>query len=65
MQKILSGENPVKVYREYKGLSQEQLATNIGKTKQYISAIEKGSRTSTIDTLKKLSNILNIDLDIL
>lgn len=65
VQKILSGANPIKVYREYRGLSQEQLATKIGKTKQYISAIEKGSRTGTIDTLKKLSTVLNIDLDML
>ncbi|MEY4463984.1 MAG: hypothetical protein RLZZ81_955 [Pseudomonadota bacterium] len=65
VQKILSGENPIKVYREYRGLSQEQLAIKIGKTKQYISSIEKGLRTGTIDTLKKLSNVLNVDLDML
>ncbi len=36
VQKILNSENPIKVYREYRGLSQEQLAIKIGKTKQYI-----------------------------
>ena len=65
VQKILNGENSIKVYREYRGFSQEQLAIKIGKTKQYISAIEKGSRTGTIDTLKKLSTVLNVDLDML
>ncbi|MCZ6884021.1 helix-turn-helix domain-containing protein [Rickettsia helvetica] len=55
----------MKVYREYRGFSQEQLAIKIGKTKQYISVIEKGSRTGTIDTLKKLSTVLNVDLDML
>jgi len=65
VQRTLNGENPIKVYREYRELSQEQLATKIGKTKQYISAIENGSRTGTMDTLKKLSAVLNIDLDML
>jgi len=65
VQKILNGENPIRVYREYRGFSQQELATKIGKTKQYISAIEKGSRTGTLDTLKKLSTVLNIDLDML
>ncbi|MFY9589998.1 helix-turn-helix domain-containing protein [Rickettsia endosymbiont of Halotydeus destructor] len=63
--KILNGENPVKAYREYRGYSQEILAEKISKTKQYISAIENGSRQGTMSTLKKLSLALNIDLDML
>jgi transcriptional regulator with XRE-family HTH domain len=55
----------IKVYREYRQISQEQLALKIGKTKQYISAIESGIRNGTIETLKKLSKALNVDLDIL
>ncbi|WP_256377130.1 helix-turn-helix domain-containing protein [Rickettsia tamurae] len=37
----------------------------MGKTKQYISSIEKGLRKGIIDTLKKLSTVLNVDLDML
>ncbi|WP_375326439.1 helix-turn-helix transcriptional regulator [Candidatus Tisiphia endosymbiont of Nemotelus uliginosus] len=65
VQRIINGENPIKVYREYREFSQEQLAIKIGKTKQYISAIEKGTRQGTIDTLKNLSTVLNVDLDML
>lgn len=30
---ILDGENPIKAFREYRNLSQEQLAQKIGKNK--------------------------------
>ena len=65
VQKILAEENPIKVYREYRSFTQGELAAKIGKTKQYISAIEKGDRSGTIETLKKISKALNIDLDML
>lgn len=63
--KILNGENPIKIYREYRGFSQVELAIKISKTKQYISSLEKGQRTGTIHTLKKIAQELNIDLDML
>jgi DNA-binding XRE family transcriptional regulator len=62
VQKILNGSNPIKTYREYRGLSQEELALSIGKSKQYISALEKGERNGTITTFKKLSKALDIDM---
>ena len=34
VKKILGGDSPIRIYREYRGLSQQQLATKIGKTKQ-------------------------------
>lgn len=63
--KVLNGENPIKTYREYRNFSQDQLAKKIGKTKQYISSLEKNERKGTISTLKKIALELNIDLDML
>lgn len=62
---ILDGKSAIKAFREYRGLSQEQLAQKICKTKQYISAIENDTRTGTIATLRKIATALDVDLDII
>lgn len=60
---VVGGENPVRVYREYRGLSQEGLAKAIGKTKTTISEIETGRKQGSIDTLKAIAEALIVDLD--
>lgn len=39
---ILDGENPIRVWREYRGLSQRQLAEAAGISTPYLSQIESG-----------------------
>lgn len=63
VEEIASGENPIKAFREYRKLSQVQLAHEAGVTKQYISQIEKGERIGTARVLKKIAHILDIDLE--
>lgn len=46
--------------RKEKNLSQDDIATKIGSTRQLISAIENGARPG-IDTAKKIAEVLNID----
>ncbi len=45
---ILNGENPVKVWREFRGLTQQQLADAAGISKPYLSQIETGKRKGTL-----------------
>jgi DNA-binding XRE family transcriptional regulator len=59
----LAGDSPVKVWREYRGMTQEKLAKASGVSRPMIAAIESGHKRGGIATLKKLAGSLKIDLD--
>lgn len=52
-------------YRERAGYSQEALAERIECSTIFISYIERGQKSPSLDTLVKLSNALDISVDIL
>lgn len=52
-------------YREKSGYSQELLAEKIGCSTIFISYMERGEKSPSINTLIKLSNTLDIPADIL
>ena len=60
---LIAGENPVKVYRKHRGMTQQALADAIDKSKIYISKIEAGDRQGGVDVLSNIAQALNIDLD--
>ncbi|RIK93959.1 MAG: transcriptional regulator [Proteobacteria bacterium] len=60
---LLSGENPVKVWRAHRGMTQADLAKLAGVTQAYLSDIEAGKKTGSARVLKALAAALNIDLD--
>ncbi len=60
--RLLAGENGVKVYRNYRGMTQKQLAGLAGINAVYLSKIEAGRRTGSTQTLTKLAKALNVDL---
>jgi len=51
---ILDGENPIKVWRRYRHLTQSQLATSVGISVSYLSQLETGKRAGTTDVLVQL-----------
>lgn len=51
-------------YREKQGLTQKQLAHELGVTQQVISRIESGSNNITIDTLLRVLEILHLSLKV-
>lgn len=61
--RLLDGENPVRVWREHRGISAADLAKACGVTAAAISQIESGKRTSSVAVLKKIARQLNVDLD--
>lgn len=61
--RILDGENPVRVWREYRGLSVKNLAEKADISGAYLSQIEGGSREGSISTMKALASALSLDLD--
>ena len=60
---ILDGENPIKVWRRYRRLTQSQLATSIGISVSYLSQLETGKRAGTTDVLVAIARALQIGLD--
>ena len=60
---ILDGENPIKVWREFRGWTQGQLADEVGISKPYLSQIETGKRKGRTDILSALAKALNVSLE--
>jgi len=61
----LAGESPIKLWREHRGLTQQELATRAGISKPYLSQIETGKRQGTVETLSSIARSLNVPLDVL
>lgn len=59
---ILNEENPIKVYREYRGLTQNQLADKVGIQRAYVAEIETGRKSGSVKTLKAIAEALEVDL---
>ena len=57
-----SKESPLKVWREFRGMTQKQLAEQTGISGQ-VALIEGGKREGKVSVLKDLANALNVDLD--
>ena len=61
--RMLDGENKLRVWREYRGLTVKALAEATGLAAPYISQIETGVREGTIETFKKIAAALRVDID--
>lgn len=62
--KLLQGEeHRLRIWREHRGLTQTELGAVSGVQQGYIAQIESGRKTGSIETLKKLSAALRIDID--
>jgi DNA-binding XRE family transcriptional regulator len=59
----LAGESTVKIWREYRGLTQEGLAKASSVSRSMIAAIEAKHKRGGIATLKRLAGALKVDLD--
>ena len=60
---LLDGENPIRVWREYRGLTQQQVAEVAGISKPYLSQLESGQRKGTAEVLQAIARALHVSLD--
>ena len=60
---LLDGENPIKVWRNYRGLTQVELAREAGISVPYLSQIETNKRTGTTEVLRAIAKALKLTLD--
>ena len=63
LDRILAGENRIRVWREHRGLTVKNLADRIGVDQPHLAQIETGNREGTIDTLRKVAAALSLTLD--
>ena len=52
----------LKLLRRYQGLSQSVLAKKLGVSRSYVSELESGNRTPSLDLLSRYANIFNIPI---
>jgi transcriptional regulator with XRE-family HTH domain len=55
----------IKKLRKRKGIQQNELAERSGISQTYLSQIENGSRSATLETLEKVCKALDIPLSII
>jgi DNA-binding XRE family transcriptional regulator len=61
--RLIAGENGIKVWREYRKLTQAALAKAAAINKPYLSQLESGKWAPSVDVLKKLAAGLQVDVD--
>ena len=61
--RLLNGENPLRVYRDLRGLTQAALAAKTGVSRVTVAEIETGRKHGSIATLRALADELGVSLD--
>jgi DNA-binding transcriptional regulator YiaG len=64
-ERIAGGEHPIRVLREWRGMTQMQVShrTNLGQG--YISDLESGRRKGTVAALRVIAEALRVPIDLL
>ena len=63
LQQLLNGTSPIRVWREYRALTQAELAAAAGISTAYLSQLESGKRIGTADVLSRIAQSLNLAVD--
>ena len=61
--RILAGESPVLVWRQYRGLKAKDVALKAEITPAYLSEIETGKKPGSLEVLKRIAGQLRVSLD--
>lgn len=63
VRRMLAGEHPVRIWREFRGLSMQDLAGKAEVAQSYISEIETGKKPGSIATMKAIATALGVTVD--
>jgi mRNA interferase RelE/StbE len=61
--RIISGENPVTVIREWRGLTQAELARRADLHRVQLHDVEAGKSRGSVETLKAIAVALDVGMD--
>src|SRR4051812_43009043 len=65
--RLANGENPIRVLRQFRGLTQAELATaeSIGIAQNYLSDLETGKRKGPFELHRKIAAFLKVPFELL
>lgn len=63
VERLIAGDNPVRVWREHRGMTISALAEKAGLSQSYLSQIESGKREGRVGVLQRLAAVLSVDLE--
>ena len=63
VKRLVDGEPPLKVFREYRDMTQEALAATAGVSTGYVSQIERGTRQPSKKALTAFAAALDLDTE--
>ena len=61
--RLIDGESPLRVWREYRQFSQSALARASGVNRVQIVEIKSGRNSGSVHTLRKLADVLRVAVD--
>lgn len=63
--KLLAGHNPIKVFREFREMTQNELVQKVDISIPYLSQLETQKRQGSIKVLTAIARALNVTLDMI
>jgi DNA-binding XRE family transcriptional regulator len=63
--RLAAGENPIRVLREWRAMTQAELVGKIGITQGYLSDLEAGKRNGPVALHQKIAQALGVPIDLL
>jgi len=63
LDRLLGGEHRLRVWREYRGLTMQQLEVKSGIKQSYISEIETGKKPGSLLSMKAIATALGVTVD--
>ncbi len=63
--RIIGGEHPVRVWRDYRGMTAAKLSEAAEISKTYLSEIETGKKPGSVDAYKSIARVLGVPIDAL
>ena len=61
--RLLNGDPPMKVWREYRGFRLHDLASQVDASISYLSELENNKKSGRLPLWKRIAEALEIDLD--
>jgi len=63
VRRLVNGDSPLRVWREYRALTQAALARKAGIDKTYLSQLETGRKQGSVAALARLASALSVEID--
>jgi DNA-binding XRE family transcriptional regulator len=60
---LLAGQSPIRVWRDYRGLTPEQLANAAGIRRAYAAQLEAGRRRGSTAVLARIAGALGVEIE--